>query len=42
MSPNTFPLSATLKILVLSSQTLEFVTKENILTVLARTNHLVW
>ena len=30
MSPNHLPLSATLKIMVLSSQTLEFVTKDNI------------
>ena len=30
MSTNHLPLSATLKIMVLSSQTLEFVTKDNI------------
>ena len=30
MSPHQFPLSATLKIMVLSSKTLEFVTKDNI------------
>ena len=30
MSPNHLPLSVTLKIMVLSSQTLEFVTKDNI------------
>ena len=41
MSPNHIPLSATLNIMVLSSQTLEFVTKI-IFTVLARKNHLVW
>ena len=30
MSPNHLPLSATLKIMVLSSQTLKFVTNDNI------------
>ena len=40
MSPNHLPLSATLKIMVLSSQTLEFVTKDNIYSFIG-TNHLV-